>query len=90
MRVIGPNCLGIIYAADGGAGINTFFIPEEKFKVNFGKKRNVAILSQSGAMGIMELYNLRNAISPKVVVSYGISWTWTPRTSSSISKAIRT
>jgi acyl-CoA synthetase (NDP forming) len=71
MRVVGPNCLGIIYAGDGRPGINTFFIPEEKFKVNFGKKRNVAILSQSGAMGIMELYNLRNAISPKVVVSYG-------------------
>jgi len=31
----------------------------------------VAILSQSGAMGIMEIYNLRGAISPKVIVSYG-------------------
>ncbi|MBN1982215.1 MAG: acetate--CoA ligase family protein [Chitinivibrionales bacterium] len=72
MRIIGPNCLGIIYGGDGiGKGINTFFIPENKFKVNFERKKNVAILSQSGAMGIMEIDNLRNAISPKVVVSYG-------------------
>ncbi len=71
IRIIGPNCLGVIYAGDAGAGINTFFIPEEKFKVNLSGRKNVAILSQSGAMGIMELYNLRNAISPKVVVSYG-------------------
>lgn len=72
VRVMGPNCLGIVYAGDKHhPGINTFFIPEEKFKVNLEKEKNVAILSQSGAMGIMEIYNLRNAISPKVIVSYG-------------------
>jgi 3-hydroxypropionyl-CoA synthetase (ADP-forming) len=72
MRVVGPNCLGVLYAGEGEApGLNTFFIPEEKFKVNLQQKKNVAILSQSGAMGIMEIYNLRNAISPKVIVSYG-------------------
>ena len=69
---MGPNCLGVVYAGDGKhPGLNTFFIPEEKFKVDLSRERNVAILSQSGAMGIMELFNLRNAISPKVVVSYG-------------------
>jgi acyl-CoA synthetase (NDP forming) len=73
IRVMGPNCLGVVYAGEGEGrqGINTFFIPEEKFKVNLEKEKNVAILSQSGAMGIMEIYNLRNAISPKVIVSYG-------------------
>jgi acyl-CoA synthetase (NDP forming) len=72
IRLVGPNCLGVLYAGDGGhRGINTFFIPEEKFKINLEKERNVAILSQSGAMGVMEIYNLRNAISPKVIVSYG-------------------
>jgi 3-hydroxypropionyl-CoA synthetase (ADP-forming) len=72
MRIVGPNCLGVVYAGDSHhMGLNTFFIPEEKFKVDLGKERNVAILSQSGAMGIMEIYNLRNAISPKVIVSYG-------------------
>lgn len=69
---MGPNCLGIVYSGDEKArGINTFFIPEEKFIVNLERNKNVAILSQSGALGITEIYNLRNAISPKVVVSYG-------------------
>ena len=72
LRIVGPNCLGVVYAAEKGLpGLNTFFIPEEKFKVNLEQEKNVAILSQSGAMGIMEIYNLRNAISPKVIVSYG-------------------
>jgi acyl-CoA synthetase (NDP forming) len=72
IRIVGPNCLGVVYAGDGEkAGINTFFIPEAKFRVNLSRERNVAILSQSGAMGIMEIYNLRNSISPKVIVSYG-------------------
>jgi len=73
IRVMGPNCLGIVYAGDGeGDGMNTFFIPEEKFSIDLERKdRNVAILSQSGALGITEIYNMRNAIAPKVIVSYG-------------------
>jgi 3-hydroxypropionyl-CoA synthetase (ADP-forming) len=72
IRIVGPNCLGVVYAGEAGSpGLNTFFVPEEKFRINLEKERNVAILSQSGAMGIMEIYNLRNAISPKVIVSYG-------------------
>jgi 3-hydroxypropionyl-CoA synthetase (ADP-forming) len=72
MRVIGPNCLGIVYSGGPGAlGINTFFVPEEKFQLNLERDNNVAILSQSGALGITEIYNLRNAISPRVIVSYG-------------------
>ena len=73
MRLVGPNCLGVVYSGDGGQrGLNTFFIPEEKFRIDLDKaRRNVAILTQSGAMGIMEIYNLRNAIAPKVIVSYG-------------------
>ena len=72
MRIVGPNCLGVVYAGDAEhPGLNTFFIPEEKFKVNLEQEKNVAILTQSGAAGIMEIYNLRSAISPKVIVSYG-------------------
>ena len=72
IRVMGPNCLGIVYADEKrGNGINTFFIPEEKFKINLEKDKNVAIISQSGGLGITEIHNLRNAISPKVIVSYG-------------------
>ncbi len=74
IRLMGPNCLGIVYAGSKSSkGMNTFFIPEDKFKINLDpkKERNVAILSQSGALGITEIYNLRHAISPKVIVSYG-------------------
>ena len=69
---MGPNCLGIIYSGNSpGGGINTFFVPEEKFSIDFGKETNVAILSQSGALGLIEIENLKNAISPRVIVSYG-------------------
>jgi 3-hydroxypropionyl-CoA synthetase (ADP-forming) len=72
IRLVGPNCLGVLYTGDKGSkGINTFFIPEEKFSIDFEKEKNVAVLSQSGALGITEIYNLRGAISPKVIVSYG-------------------
>jgi acyl-CoA synthetase (NDP forming) len=72
IRLMGPNCLGVVYAGESESpGINTFFIPEEKFSINLDREKNVAILSQSGALGITEIYNLRSAISPKVIVSYG-------------------
>jgi acyl-CoA synthetase (NDP forming) len=72
MRIMGPNCLGTIYAGNTHSpGINTFFVSEEKFCINLEKDQNVALVSQSGALGITEIYNLRHAISPKVVVSYG-------------------
>ncbi len=71
-RVMGPNCLGIIYAGSaGGRGINSFFVSEDKFVINFEKETNVALLTQSGALGFIEIENLKNAISPKVIVSYG-------------------
>lgn len=72
MRLMGPNCLGLIFGGNHGQpGINTFFVPEEKFRIPERDSRNVAILSQSGALGIIELHQLRHAISPKVIVSYG-------------------
>ena len=72
IRIIGPNCLGVFYSCQKDrCGVNTFFVPEEKFAVNVDKGTGAAILSQSGALGITEIYNLRDAISPKVVVSYG-------------------
>ena len=67
-RIMGPNCLGI-YHSEGN--INTFFIPENKFSINKKLNQNVAILSQSGALGIVEIHNLRNSVSPRAIVSYG-------------------
>ena len=38
-RVMGPNCLGIIYAGGAdGKGFNTFFAPYEKFTLSFEKE----------------------------------------------------
>ncbi|MGD9366466.1 MAG: acetate--CoA ligase family protein [Desulfobacteraceae bacterium] len=71
-RVMGPNCLGIIYAGnEKSQGINSFFVLEEKFSIKFEKETRVALLTQSGALGIIEIENLKNAISPKAIVSYG-------------------
>jgi acyl-CoA synthetase (NDP forming) len=72
MRLIGPNCLGVLCSGDTpSASLNTFFVPEDKFQIDFQKRAKVAILSQSGALGMTEIYNLRNALSPRVIVSYG-------------------
>lgn len=71
-RIMGPNCLGTIYVGtQNSKGINSFFVPEEKFSIHFEKETNVALLTQSGALGLIEIENLKNAISPKVIVSYG-------------------
>lgn len=72
IRIIGPNCLGIVYSGkQEEKGINSFFIPAEKFQISKDRLENVAILSQSGALGLTEIHNLRHAISPKAIVSYG-------------------
>ncbi len=72
MRVVGPNCLGIFRAPVGDRpGINTLFVPEEKLEYRPRTESNVALLTQSGALGISELDKLKSAIYPRVVVSYG-------------------
>ncbi len=72
MRLVGPNCLGIFRAAtDRQAGYNTLFIPEEKLQYRPKTESNVALLTQSGALGVAELDSLKDAIYPRVVVSYG-------------------
>ncbi len=72
IRVIGPNCLGIFRApTDRQAGFNTLFVPEEKLEYLPKQESNVALLTQSGALGVTELDKLKSAIYPRVVVSYG-------------------
>ncbi len=72
IRIMGPNCLGVVFAGrEKQQGLNTFFIPENKFILNLEKKPNVVILSQSGALGLTVVYNLRHSVSPKAVISYG-------------------
>ncbi|MBI9104546.1 MAG: acetate--CoA ligase family protein [Spirochaetales bacterium] len=72
IRIMGPNCLGVVYAGrDDEAGVNTFFIPEKKFGLDLSREKNIALFSQSGALGLVELSNLKESVSPRVVVSYG-------------------
>jgi len=72
MRMIGPNCLGVFRApSDRQPGLNTLFVPEEKLEYRPKKESNVALLTQSGALGVSELDKLKSAIYPRVVVSYG-------------------
>ncbi len=72
IRIVGPNCLGIFRAPTGEhPGLNTLFIPESKLEYRPKKESNVALLTQSGALGITELDKLKSAIYPRVVVSYG-------------------
>ncbi|MDY6981403.1 MAG: hypothetical protein SV201_16145, partial [Pseudomonadota bacterium] len=72
MRLLGPNCLGLVYNSDTpDSGLNTFFIPEEKLRLPSGQNKQVVLLSQSGAFGLTEHHNLRQGISPRAIVSYG-------------------
>ncbi len=68
MRLVGPNCLGIIHAP---SGVNTFFIPEAKFPRTHAPCSNAAFVSQSGALALVVMSNLRNSLSPRTVISYG-------------------
>jgi len=68
MRLIGPNCLGVVYQR---TGINTFFIPADKFPLPDPPCRNAAFITQSGALALVLMSNLRNALLPQAVVSYG-------------------
>ncbi len=72
IRVVGPNCLGIFRApSERQPGLNTLFIPESKLEYRPKPESHVALLTQSGALGIAEIDRLKSAIYPRVVVSYG-------------------
>jgi acyl-CoA synthetase (NDP forming) len=72
IRLVGPNCLGIFHApTPTQPGLNTLFIPEEKLEYRPKQESNVALLTQSGALGVAALDKLKSAIYPRVVVSYG-------------------
>jgi acyl-CoA synthetase (NDP forming) len=71
-RIVGPNCLGIFRApTERELGVNTIFIPKEKLEYLPKKESNVALITQSGALGVSELDKLKSSIYPRAVVSYG-------------------
>lgn len=72
MRIVGPNCVGVFYSGDAESlPLNTIFIPAERLEFIPKQTRNVALITQSGAMGISEVDKLKHAIYPRFLISYG-------------------
>ncbi len=72
VRVIGPNCMGVFRAPrDGEKGVNTLFIDEKRMHIPLGPKSNVALLTQSGAMGITSVERNPYAAIFSTIVSFG-------------------
>ncbi len=72
VRVIGPNCMGVFRAPrDGEKGVNTLFIDEKRMRIPLGPKSNVALLTQSGAMGITSVERNPYAAIFNTIVSFG-------------------
>ncbi len=74
IRLLGPNCLGVFYnSPTDKPGINCIFVPKRKLEMDGTKERvrNVALVTQSGGLGVTLLDRLKYAICPRVVVSYG-------------------
>lgn len=71
VRVVGPNCVGIMYGPGVDKGVNTLFIEEERLKVRVSRLSNTALLSQSGGVAITLLDKLMNSPIFKSIVSFG-------------------
>lgn len=72
LRIIGPNCVGIISAPDGGdPGVNTFFIDQKRLKVNHSRFSNTVLLTQSGGFAISEIDRLQNSKLFHSLISFG-------------------
>ena len=72
VRVIGPNCMGVFRAPrDCERGVNTLFIEGRRMRIPLSPDSNVALLTQSGAMGITSIE--RNPYAPilNTIVSFG-------------------
>ena len=72
VRVIGPNCMGVFRTPrDGEMGVNTLFIDEKRMRIPLGPRSNVALLTQSGAMGITSVERNQYAAIFSTIVSFG-------------------
>ena len=72
VRIVGPNCMGVFFAPKGkGEGVNTLFIDSQRMPIQWGEKSNTVLFTQSGAMAITCLDNLRNYGLFKSIVSFG-------------------
>ena len=72
VRIIGPNCMGVYYAAAAGRpGINTLFINEKRLEVRSSDTANAVLLTQSGALSVTVIDKLRNCRPFRAIVSFG-------------------
>jgi acyl-CoA synthetase (NDP forming) len=72
VRIVGPNCMGVFFAPDAArGGVNTLFIGEERLPLHWRAKSNVALFTQSGAMGITAVERAQYAPIYKSIVSFG-------------------
>jgi acyl-CoA synthetase (NDP forming) len=72
VRVVGPNCMGVFRAPrDLEKGVNTLFIDEKRMHIPLGPTSNVALLTQSGAMGITSVERNPYEAIFSTIVSFG-------------------
>ena len=71
VRVVGPNCVGILYGPGQDRGINTLFIEEERLRVRMSRLSNTVLLTQSGGVAITLIDKLQNSPIFKSIVSFG-------------------
>ena len=71
VRVVGPNCVGILYGPDHDRGVNTLFIEEERLRVRVSGLSNTVLLTQSGGVAITLIDKLQNFPIFKSIVSFG-------------------
>ncbi len=72
LRIIGPNCVGIISAPKAeDPGVNTFFIDQKRLQVSHSRFSNTVLLTQSGGFAISEIDRLQNSKLFHSLISFG-------------------
>lgn len=72
IRIVGPNCMGVFMAPyEGKKGINTLFIGENRLRLRYGPRSNMALITQSGGLSITTIERTQYAPILKTIVSFG-------------------
>ncbi len=72
VRLIGPNCMGVYRApGEGSLGVNTLFIEDSRLHIPRSPHSNVALFTQSGAMGITLIERAQHSRIIRTIVSFG-------------------
>lgn len=72
LRIMGPNCMGVYSAPDGKhLGLNTLFIEERRLGLKASERSNTALLSQSGALALTTIDQMKESRLFKTIVSFG-------------------